>query len=155
MRDTRSATHGGRLLHLGAGLACGVLLTLGGTMLAQSVSEGEIYVSSSGSRLRLLLDERTLGGSEVDVGEFTFPPGLDSGDHPHGAVEIFYVISGELEHIVNGESYLLKPGMVGFVRPPDQVRHKTDPAGGPVKALVIWAPSGEAARVASRWQREP
>lgn len=31
----------------------------------------------------------------------------------HGAVEIFYVISGELEHVVNGWSYLLKPGMVG------------------------------------------
>jgi len=91
-----------------------------------------------------------LGGAEVELGELTFPAGADSWDHAHGSTEIFYVLSGELEHVVNGRSTLLKPGAVGFVRPPDKVRHKTGSAGA--KALVIWAPGGEAARVTSRWQ---
>jgi quercetin dioxygenase-like cupin family protein len=120
---------------------------------AQS-EQGTTYVSQSGTRLRLLLDERGLGGKEAELGEMTFPPNLNSGEHQHGAVEIFYVISGALEHVVNGKSTILKPGMVGFVRPPDKVAHRTGP-GGPTKVLVMWAPAGEAARVTARWKKEP
>jgi len=123
------------------------------TLVAQS-GQGATFVSQSGTRLRLLLDETGLGGKEVELGEMTFPPNLNSGEHQHGAVEIFYIISGELEHVVNGKSAFLKPGMAGFVRPPDKVAHKTGP-GGPTKALVIWAPAGEVARITSRWKREP
>jgi hypothetical protein len=54
-----------------------------------------------------------------------FPANQDSGEHAHDAIEIFYVVAGELEHVVNGKSQILKPGMSGFVRPPDKVRHKT------------------------------
>jgi quercetin dioxygenase-like cupin family protein len=110
------------------------------------------YVSPSGTELRLLIDQTAL--PEVTVGEMTFPAGLDSGEHTHGSIEIFYVISGELEHVVNGRSTILKPGMAGFVKPPDKVRHKVGP-GGPVKAVVIWSPGDEAGRVAARWKREP
>jgi quercetin dioxygenase-like cupin family protein len=111
------------------------------------------YRSASGTELKLLLGADALGGSELELGEITFPPNADSGDHVHGSTEVFYVLSGELEHVVNGKSSLLKPGMVGSVRPPDRVRHKTGP-GGPTKALVIWAPGGEAARIVSRWQAQ-
>ena len=92
-------------------------------------------------------------GSEVSVGEITFPPNTDSGDHKHGAIEIFYVLSGELEHVVDGKSQILKPGMTGYVRPPDTVRHKTGAAGA--KAVVIWVPGEEAAKIAARWKKEP
>ncbi len=145
--------------------------------LRAQAGPGDVYVAQSGTRLRLLLDERALGGKEVEVGEMTFPPNVNSGEHQHGAVEIFYVVSGELEHVVNGKSTFLrpnslaeprlfgryevssaggglKPGMAGFVRPPDKVAHKTGP-GGPTKVVVIWAPAGEAARVAARWKKEP
>jgi uncharacterized cupin superfamily protein len=64
--------------------------------------------------------------------------------------EAFYVLQGELEHVVNGRSVKLSPGMVGSVRPPDTVRHKTGASGA--KALVIWAPGGEIARVTARWR---
>jgi quercetin dioxygenase-like cupin family protein len=82
-----------------------------------------------------------------------FPPNTDSGDHKHGAIEIFYVVSGELEHVVNGQSQRLEPGMSGFVKPPDTVRHKTGPAGA--KVVVVWVPGVEASRIAARWTREP
>jgi quercetin dioxygenase-like cupin family protein len=110
------------------------------------------FKSASGTTLKLLLDESNVG-KEVTVGELTFPPNLDSGDHAHGAIEMFYVLSGELEHVVNGKSEILKPGMTGFVRPPDKVRHKTGPAGA--KVVVIWVPGDEANRIKGRWTREP
>ncbi len=78
--------------------------------------QGITYRSPSGTTLRLMLDETNLG-SEVSVGEMIFPANQDSGEHAHDAIEIFYVVSGELEHVVNGKSQILKPGMSGFVRP--------------------------------------
>ena len=125
-----------------------------GWALAQYVEKTTSWVSPSGTRLRMLVDKATLGGEEVELGEITFAANGDSGDHMHGSTEIFYVLEGELEHVVNGKSYVLKPGMVGYVRPPDTVRHKVG-AGG-AKALVIWAPGGESGRItAGRWKREP
>lgn len=59
-----------------------------------------------------MLDENNVGG-EVTLGEMVFPPSSDSGDHTHGASEMFYVVSGELEHVVNGKSEILEPGMFG------------------------------------------
>jgi mannose-6-phosphate isomerase-like protein (cupin superfamily) len=70
-----------------------------------------------------------------------------------GAIEMFYVLSGELEHVVNGKSQILKPGMVGYVRPPDKIRHKTGAAGA--KVVVIWVPGDEGKKIAARWTKEP
>src|SRR5262245_18057886 len=102
--------------------------------------QGTTYRSPGGTTLRLMLDETNLG-AEASVGEMIFPPNTDSGDHQHGAIEMFYVVSGQLEHVVNGRSEFLKPGMAGFVRPPDKVRHKTGPAGA--KVVVMWVPGEE------------
>ena len=114
--------------------------------------QGVTYRSPGGSTLRLMLDESNVGPS-VTVGELIFPPNSDSGDHQHGALEMFYVVTGELDHVVNGKSQILKPGMSGYVKPPDKVRHKTGPAGA--KVVVIWVPGDEGKKVASRWTREP
>ena len=126
----------------------------GAGVWAQSAASQPTYVSAEGDRLKILLDRNSLGSSDVDVGELTFPANTNSGEHVHGATEIFYILSGELEHVVNGKSQVLKPGMLGFVRPPDQVIHKVGPSG-PAKAVVIWVPGGEAARVVAKWRREP
>lgn len=133
----------------------GGLLTLG--LAAQGTAQSEkpqgiTYRAPSGTTLRLILDEHNVG-AEVTMGEMVFPPNQDSGDHQHGAIEMFYVISGELEHVVNGKSEFLKPGMAGFVKPPDKVRHKTGPAGA--KVVVVWVPGEEGKKVASRWKQEP
>ena len=114
--------------------------------------QGVTYRAPSGTTLRLMLDESNVG-PEVTVGEMVFPPNQDSGDHQHGALEMFYVVSGELDHVVNGKSQILKPGMSGYVKPPDKVRHKTGPAGA--KVVVIWVPGDEGKKIASRWTKEP
>ena len=122
------------------------------TASAQTEKQGTTYRSPTGATLKLMLDESNVG-SEVTVGELTFPPNADSGDHAHGAIEMFYVLSGELEHVVNGKSQILKPGMVGYVKPPDKIRHKTGPAGA--KVVVIWVPGDEGKKIAARWTKEP
>ena len=115
------------------------------------VVRGAVYQNTGGTKLRILMDQDMFRGTELEIGEITFAPNTDSGDHVHGATETFYILEGELEHIVNGESVKLAAGMIGTVRPPDKVRHRTGPGGA--RALVIWAPAGEAARLASRWKR--
>jgi quercetin dioxygenase-like cupin family protein len=118
----------------------------------QAGSSAKEYQSPGGTKLRVLVDESSLKGPEVEVAELTFAPNSDSGDHKHGVTETFYVLEGELEHVVNGQSITLTPGMAGSVRPPADVRHKTGPAGA--RALVIWAPGGEIARVTARWRAQ-
>ena len=120
--------------------------------LAQAGKPGDTYRSPGGATLKLFFDDSNVG-PEVSIGELTFPPNADSGDHTHGAIEMFYVLSGELEHVVNGKSYILKPGMTGYVRPPDKIRHKTGPAGA--KVVVVWVPGDEAKKIAARWTKEP
>ena len=122
------------------------------TVSAQAGKTNETYRSPGGTTLRLFLDESNVG-PEVSVGELTFPPNVDSGEHAHGAIEMFYVVSGELEHVVNGKSHILRPGMSGYVRPPDKVRHKTGAAGA--KVVVVWVPGDEAKKIAARWTKEP
>ncbi len=109
--------------------------------------------SASGTEIRLLLSESNLGGGELEVGEITFAPGTNSGDHLHGATEVFYVLEGQLEHVVDGVSEILGPGDLGFVRPPSEVNHVTPVGGPPTRALVIWAPGGEGTRIVSGWER--
>jgi quercetin dioxygenase-like cupin family protein len=114
---------------------------------------GELTLGS-GTTIKLLLDASNLGSDELEVAEITFPAGANpSGGHVHGAIEIFYVIEGVLGHVVNGELHRIEPGMVGVVRQGDEVIHRVL-GDGPVKALVLWAPGGEAARIAppDRWR---
>ena len=119
---------------------------------AQSSAGGPTFESAGGTRLTVLFSGPSQG-APVDVGVITFPPGTNSGDHPHSVTEIFYVLDGELEHVVNGDSHILSPGMLGYVKPPDLVNHKVAPDGSPARALVIWAPGGEAARIGSNWNQ--
>lgn len=128
-----------------------VALVVGGPAQAQA-DKSVVYKSPGGTTLRVLLDDTNVG-PEATLAELTFLPNADSGEHTHGAIEMFYVLSGVLEHVVNGKSEILKPGMAGFVKPPDRIRHKTGPEGA--KVVVIWVPGEELKRIVARWTREP
>ncbi len=142
------------MLHrIAIGCAAGaVLLGSSARVHAQAATSATIYRSPGGTTLKLMLDETNVG-SEVTLGEMTFAPNQDSGEHQHGAIEMFYVVSGRLEHVVNGHSFMLKPGMAGYVRPPDKVRHKTGPDGA--RVVVVWVPGEEGKKIAARWKKEP
>ena len=98
-----------------------------------------------GSKTKILLSEANLGGKELEAIETTLQPGTTVGRHTHTSLEIIYVLSGTYEHEVNGKMYLLRPGMVGIVRPGDRVRHLVPKGTEAAKLLIIWAPAGEAA----------
>lgn len=54
---------------------------------------------------------------------------------------------------MNGKSEVLTAGMVGYVKPPDTIRHKTGADGA--KVVVVWVPGAEAGKIAARWKKEP
>ncbi len=86
--------------------------------------------------IKVLIEEANLGSAGAEVIEIFFPPGYEGTSHFH-ELEILYIIEGKLGHIVNGESHVLTPGMVGIVRYPQEVIHKTLSEDG-VRVLVIW-----------------
>ena len=148
----RAVQNGLRRALLGAALSAALTLAAAQTVAAQPSPQGTTYRSPGGTTLKLILGDSTVGPM-VSMGELTFPPNQDSGEHSHGSIEILYVLSGELEHTANGVTTLLKPGMTGYVKPPDKIRHKTGAVGA--KVLVIWVPGEEANRIISRWKKEP
>lgn len=108
----------------------------------------------AGVSIRMLVEAANLGGGEVEVGRLHIPAGYESSGHAHGSIEIFYVLAGTLEHVVNGEAHVLAPGMVGIVRAGDEVIHRV-PGTTACEALVIWVPGGEAERLARRYTVRP
>ena len=141
-------------------VVCGVALAHAPPVRAQQ-ADGYVRASAgtrmltlgSGTSIKMMLDATNLGSGEIEVAEITFPVGANaSAGHRHGAMEIFYVVEGVLGHVVNGEEHRIEPGMVGVVKPGDEVIHRVL-GDEPVKAVVIWVPGGEGDRIApsERW----
>jgi len=103
-------------------------------------------------KFKVLVEASNLGGSEVEVAEIFIPPNYEGAAHVHG-LEIFYILDGELHHIVNGETNVLTPGMIGIVRAPDKVIHKVPESG--LRALLIWPGGGEIGPIAEAWTVRP
>ncbi len=120
----------------------------------QRATWGSRVLEGRGVAIRVLVEQQNLGSGEVEVAEITFPGGSSSGEHHHGATEILYIVSGRMDHVVNGESHVLEPGMAGIVRPGDSVVHRVLSAE-PVKAVVVWTPGGEATRIAPAFTERP
>lgn len=142
-------------------LACGVLAIVSTVLAADDhaghsasaqkrgysyATAGVIDEGGPAERWRILLDKSNLGGNELEMAELTLGAGTVVASHTHQSLEVIYVLSGTFGHEVNGHYYVLKPGMVGIVRPGDHVRHLV-PKEGDAKLLLIWAPGGEAKRI--------
>jgi quercetin dioxygenase-like cupin family protein len=115
-----------------------------------------VLENDAGTSIRILVERSVLGDSTIEIAEATLPVGAGAGPapHRHGSAEMIYVISGELDHIVNGTTHRLTPGMVGIVKPADTVIHRVV-GQVPVKVLLIWAPGGEVDRLAQRFRQRP
>ena len=135
------------------GLSSSCVFANGDETASESTTPAATYnAASSGTRnltldsvtIKILLDESNLGRSDIEVGEVLLPISYGEGAvHPHGVLEIFYVVEGIMGHEVNGKAHTLNPGDVGFVNPGDKVKHSVL-SDVPVKAVVIWLPGGEA-----------
>jgi quercetin dioxygenase-like cupin family protein len=131
-------------------IACGSAFLVGRTM--QAPERGPMLTSPARGGLQMLLDAPQLGGSEVSVGERTYLPNYESAEHTHQSIELIYVLSGEFQHVVNGETHVLKAGNLGFVKPGDKVRHKTGAVGA--KTLMIWVPGTDGTNLARDWKAQ-
>jgi quercetin dioxygenase-like cupin family protein len=132
-------------------VCCGTSFALGRT--SQAPAPGPQLTSVTRGALRMLLDAPELGGSQVSVGERSYPPNYESTEHSHKSIEVIYVLSGQFQHVVNGQTHVLNAGMLGLVRPGDKVRHKTGGGGG-VRTLMIWVPGTDGTELAKGWQSD-
>ena len=112
-------------------VSCATAYLIGRT--AQAPQPRPYLTSELRGGLRMLLDQKALGGPEVSVGERTYPPNYESAVHEHQSIELLYVLSGDFQHVVNGQTHALGPGMLGVVKPGDKVQHRSG-AKGPVKS---------------------
>jgi quercetin dioxygenase-like cupin family protein len=122
-----------------------------------SATSGTRYLEFGGgdSSFKILLEAANLGGDELELAEHSFAPGTSGRGHGHGSIEIIYVLSGALEHTVNGTTTLLTPGMIGIVRNGDEVIHTVPSETVPARVLLIWTPGGEIERIFSRATERP
>ncbi len=124
------------------------------TVVAQDESQPGYQYTTKGTRIfsnadqsflaKILVEDANLGSEEVKVAELTFPSGYAGSGHLHGAIEIFYVLSGRFGHSVNGVDAVLGPGEIGIVKPGDTVIHSVH-SEEPAVVLTIWVPGGEGA----------
>jgi quercetin dioxygenase-like cupin family protein len=121
-------------------------------VVASGTRQFEWDTTTTPAWIKVLVEEQNLGSRGAEVAEIFFPPEYQGTTHPH-ELEIIYVLEGELDHIVNGESHILQPGMVGIVREPDMVVHRSQSPQG-VRVLVIWPLGGEVSGLAASGMRE-
>ncbi len=117
-------------------------------------SQGTRWLEGPGVAIKVLIEASNFGGTEVEVAEIVMQPGGSAATHRHGSHELIYVLEGVLDHVVNGETHRLEPGMVGIVKQGDTVAHKVASAT-PVKAVLVWAPGGEAERLSKLFKARP
>lgn len=123
---------------------CASPVRAGGEETYARSGTGTRLLESGTVTIKMLAEETNLGGRELELGELTLPTGYGQGpEHLHSRLEVLCVLSGVLGHTVNGVAHRIEPGMIAVVRPSDRVAHAVLSAE-PVKALVIWAPAGEA-----------
>jgi quercetin dioxygenase-like cupin family protein len=118
------------------------------------MSRGTRWLEGPGVAIKVLVEAANAGGGEVEVAELTLQPASSAVNHLHGSHEILYIVEGVLDHVVNGETHRLEPGMVGIVRQGDTVAHKVV-STTPVRAVIVWAPGGEADRLAKLFKARP
>ena len=132
-------------------LSCGTAFLIG--RAAQAPAPGPQLTNSSRGGLRMLLDAPQLGGPEVAAGERSYPANYQSAEHTHQSIEIIYVLAGEFQHEINGQTHVLKTGMLGFVKPGDKVRHRTGSL--PARTLMVWVPGADGTELAKSWVSDP
>ena len=83
------------------------------TVKATDVQE----VERLNARVRLVVTRNTFPGLEAaSQGMLSLDPGAAMKDHVHEkSIEIFYPVSGKAVLVINGEEYLMEPGIAACV----------------------------------------
>ncbi|MFC1964210.1 cupin domain-containing protein [Chloroflexota bacterium] len=88
---------------------------------------------------RRLISQENVGAKFMEVALTKIEVNGMAEEHYHDTVEqAFFLLEGKCLVEVDGEEEELKAGDIAFFTPPR--RHKIVPVGGPIKAVVIFAP---------------
>lgn len=80
-----------------------------------------VKTSVNGVHTRPILAGKLATGESIETHATTLPPGaMPHPPHHHLHSEMFFIREGTLELTVNGTTYALKPGSVGFVHSNDE-----------------------------------
>ena len=76
-----------------------------------------VKTAASGAQARAIFKGKLVTGESIETHATTLPPGaMPHPPHHHVHSEMFFMREGTLELTVNGKTYPLGPGAVGFVR---------------------------------------
>jgi mannose-6-phosphate isomerase-like protein (cupin superfamily) len=76
-----------------------------------------VKTSPSGAQTRAIFKGKLATGESIETHATTLPPGaMPHPPHHHVHSEMFFMREGTLELTVNGKTYPLGPGGIGFVR---------------------------------------
>jgi mannose-6-phosphate isomerase-like protein (cupin superfamily) len=76
-----------------------------------------VKTAASGAQTRAIFKGKLATGESIETHATTLPPGaMPHPPHHHVHSEMFFMREGTLELTVNGKTYPLGPGAVGFVR---------------------------------------
>jgi mannose-6-phosphate isomerase-like protein (cupin superfamily) len=77
--------------------------------------------NANGSQIRAILKGKLATGESLEVHETTLPPGgMPHAPHHHVHSEMWLIREGTVELTINGTSYQLGPGSLGFVHSNDE-----------------------------------
>lgn len=99
--------------------------------------------AGQGSRHNIFpgVDIVTTAGQKMLLSVVTFEPNAVVLEHCHPHEQMGYLVSGQLEFTIGGETRLVKPGDVWRI--PGEVKHKVVAVGGPAVALDVFHPIRE------------
>jgi mannose-6-phosphate isomerase-like protein (cupin superfamily) len=81
-----------------------------------------LHIANNNAQIRMIMRGKLATGEGIEVHETTLPPGgaptATTHHHPHS--EMWLVREGNIELTVNGKTYPLGPGSLGFARSNDE-----------------------------------
>jgi mannose-6-phosphate isomerase-like protein (cupin superfamily) len=84
---------------------------------AFSFEKAPLHVANNNAQVRMMLRGKLATGEGIEVHQTTLPPGgaptATTHHHPHS--EMWLIRDGTIELSVNGKTFPLEPGSVGFV----------------------------------------
>src|SRR5436190_5941664 len=108
-------------------------------LIARGAPTAEPEVNAAGYTIKWLFSGQTAPGAEQTLGYVVIEPGQKNPLHAHpNCEELLYLISGELDHSLDGAMYRLRPG--DAIRVPAGARHDARSVGAePAKMVVCYS----------------
>ena len=105
-------------------------------VVARGAPQAKPDVAAGGYTIKWLFSGETAPGAEQTLGYVVIQPGQKNPLHAHpNCEELLYLISGELDHSLNGATYRLRPG--DAIRVPAGARHDARCAGPEPATMVV------------------